>query len=36
VRGTPTFYINGVIHDVSFGMHALMEGVEAALKRGDR
>jgi len=36
VRGTPTFYINGVIHDVSFGMHALMEGVEAALKRVDR
>jgi len=36
VRGTPTFSINGVIHDVSFGMHALMEGVEAALKRGDR
>ena len=36
VRGTPTFFINGVIHDVSFGMHALMEGVEAALKRVDR
>ena len=36
VRGTPTFYINGVLHDVSFGMHALMEGVEAALKRIDR
>jgi protein-disulfide isomerase len=36
VRGTPTFFINGVIHDVSFGMHALMEGVEAALRRIDR
>jgi protein-disulfide isomerase len=36
VRGTPTFFINGVIHDVSFGMHALMEGVEAALKNVDR
>ena len=36
VRGTPTFFINGVIQDVSFGMHALMEGVEAALKRVDR
>jgi protein-disulfide isomerase len=36
VRGTPTFYINGVLHDVSFGMHALMEGVAAALKRIDR
>jgi protein-disulfide isomerase len=36
VRGTPTFFINGVIQDVSFGMHALMEGVEAAVKRVDR
>jgi protein-disulfide isomerase len=36
VRGTPTFFINGVIQDVSFGMHALMEGVEAALRRFDR
>jgi protein-disulfide isomerase len=36
VRGTPTFYINGVIQDVSFGMHSLMEGVEAAVKRIDR
>jgi len=36
VRGTPTFFINGVIHDVSFGMHALMEGVEAALRRVER
>ena len=36
VRGTPTFFINGVIHDVSFGMHALMDGVEAALRRFDR
>jgi protein-disulfide isomerase len=36
VRGTPTFYINGVIQDVSFGMRSLMEGVEAAVKRIDR
>jgi protein-disulfide isomerase len=36
VRGTPTFFINGVIQDVSFGMHALIDGVEAELKRGDR
>jgi len=36
VRCTPTFFINGVIHDVSFGMHALMEGVEAAVRRLDR
>ena len=36
VNGTPTFFINGIIHDVTFGMHALMEGVEAALRRFDR
>lgn len=36
VRGTPTFFINGVIQDVSFGMRALMDGVEAALRRVDR
>jgi protein-disulfide isomerase len=36
VRGTPTFFINGTLHDVSFGMHALMDGVEAALKRHDQ
>jgi protein-disulfide isomerase len=36
VRGTPTFFINGVIQDVSFGMHSLMDGVEAAIKRIDR
>lgn len=36
VRGTPTFYINGVIQDVSFGMHALIDGVQAELKRVDR
>jgi protein-disulfide isomerase len=35
VRGTPTFFINGVIQDVSFGMHSLMEGVEAALRAKD-
>jgi protein-disulfide isomerase len=33
IRGTPTFFINGVIQDVSFGMHALVDGVEAALQR---
>jgi protein-disulfide isomerase len=36
VRGTPTFYINGVIQDVSFGMHALIDGVQAELKRVGR
>ncbi|MET0499780.1 MAG: DsbA family protein [Steroidobacteraceae bacterium] len=33
VRSTPAFFINGVIQDVSFGMHQLVEGVEAALKK---
>lgn len=33
VRATPAFFINGKIHDVSFGMQHLMEGIEAALKK---
>jgi protein-disulfide isomerase len=32
VRATPTFFINGRIHDVSYGMQHLMEGIEAALR----
>ena len=32
VRATPTFFINGRIHDVSFGLHSLVDGVEAALR----
>ena len=36
VRGTPTFFINGVIQDVSFGMHALIDGVEAEVRRVER
>src|SRR5215208_225267 len=36
VRGTPTFFINGIIHDITFGMHALLDGVQAELKRIDR
>ena len=31
-RATPTFFINGRLHDVSFGLQHLAEGVEAALK----
>jgi protein-disulfide isomerase len=31
-RGTPTFFVNGRIHDVSFGLRALFDAVEAALK----
>jgi protein-disulfide isomerase len=32
VRATPTFYINGKIQDVSFGLGFLVHGVEAALR----
>jgi len=32
VRATPTFYINGVIRDTSFGLQSLADGVEAALR----
>jgi protein-disulfide isomerase len=32
VRGTPTFYINGTIHDVSFSLHSLLDGVEEVLR----
>jgi protein-disulfide isomerase len=32
VRGTPTFFVNGRIQDVSFGIHALFDAVEALLK----
>jgi protein-disulfide isomerase len=33
VRGTPGFFVNGVIQDVSFGMQALFDATEAALQR---
>jgi protein-disulfide isomerase len=32
-RGTPAFFVNGMIQDVSFGMHSLFDAVEAALHR---
>jgi protein-disulfide isomerase len=31
VRGTPTFFVNGKLHDVSFGVKSLFDGVEKAL-----
>ena len=31
VRGTPGFFVNGLIHDVSFGIRTLFDAVEAAL-----
>ena len=33
VRGTPGFFVNGTIRDVSFGMKALFDAVAAALRR---
>ncbi len=32
VRATPTFFVNGRIHDVSYGLAALFQGVEAELR----
>jgi protein-disulfide isomerase len=36
VRATPTFFINGRIHDVSFGLRTLFDAVEEALKHHHR
>jgi protein-disulfide isomerase len=33
VRATPTFFVNSHIQDVSYGLHALVEGIEAELRR---
>lgn len=33
VKSEPAFFINGVIHDVSFGLHTLVNGIEAAPSR---
>jgi protein-disulfide isomerase len=33
VRATPTFFINGKIRDVSFGLNTLAAGVEAELRK---
>jgi protein-disulfide isomerase len=33
VRATPTFFLDGEIVDVSYGLHGLMDAVEAALAR---
>lgn len=32
-RGTPTFFVNGAIQDVSFGMQRLFDAVEHVLRR---
>jgi protein-disulfide isomerase len=31
-RATPTFFVNGRLQDVSFGMRSLFDAVEAALQ----
>jgi protein-disulfide isomerase len=33
VRGTPTFFVDGAIQDVSFGMQSLERAVESALRK---
>jgi protein-disulfide isomerase len=33
IRATPTFFINGVVQDISFGMQSLHDAVAAALHR---
>jgi protein-disulfide isomerase len=35
IRATPTFFLNGVVQDISFGMHALHDAVAAAVHRLD-
>ena len=32
IRATPTFFVNGVVQDISFGMLALHKAVEAAVR----
>jgi protein-disulfide isomerase len=32
VRGTPGFFVNGKIHDVSFGLHSVLDAVDAVLR----
>jgi protein-disulfide isomerase len=34
IRATPTFFVNGVVQDISFGMKALHDAVAAAVGRG--
>jgi protein-disulfide isomerase len=33
IRATPTFFINGVVQDISFGMQSLHSAVEAVMRR---
>lgn len=34
IRATPSFFLDGVIQDVSYGMQGLHDAVEAAVRRG--
>jgi protein-disulfide isomerase len=34
IRATPTFFVNGVVQDISFGMKALHDAVAAVVGRG--
>ena len=36
VRATPTFFINGAIHDVSFGFQSLWDRVETELRGSEQ
>jgi protein-disulfide isomerase len=36
VRGTPTFFVNGNLVDVSYGLHALIDAVAAALRESPK
>jgi protein-disulfide isomerase len=36
VRGTPTFFVNGRVHDVSYGLHSLFDAVESVLRHDEK
>jgi protein-disulfide isomerase len=36
IRATPTFFVNGVVQDISFGMQALHDAVAAAARDAQR
>ena len=35
VRATPTFFVNGSLCDVSYGLHSLIDAVDATLRSVD-
>ena len=36
VRSTPTFFVNGVLRDVSFGLERLQQAIDAEIGRLSR